>query len=139
MENSAVKFVAGITNLVGNPPFSLIALWSFISNFGYRIAHVASDCLTKYSSWTENPIFIFFVTCSHLQTGLLTSVGERVQPPFKGGHGPTIFSLRFLLLLWNWFCLSEHRLIRIFQFLKDFVDFSGFLVRAFEASASLIF
>ena len=28
--------------------------------------------------------------------------------------------------------MSEHRRIRIFQFLKDFVDFSCFLVRAFK-------
>ena len=31
--------------------------------------------------------------------------------------------------------MSEHRQIHIFHFLKDFVDFSCFMVRAFKPSA----
>ena len=52
-----VKVVAGITNLVGNSPFSLIILWSLINHFGSGIDFVASNFLTKFSSCTEISIF----------------------------------------------------------------------------------
>ena len=57
LENVVVNFVVGITNLVGNSPFLLIVVWSLGSIFGDRIARVSSDCLTKFSSWTDNSIF----------------------------------------------------------------------------------
>ena len=46
-----MKLVAGMTNLVENSPFSLIALWSLIRSLGDGIALVASDCLTNSSSF----------------------------------------------------------------------------------------
>ena len=42
-----------MTNLVGNPPFSLIVLWTLIRSFGDGITLVARDCLTNYSSLTD--------------------------------------------------------------------------------------
>ena len=57
LDNVEVKFVARITNLVGYSPFLLIGLVIFIDSFGDRFSCVASDCITKYSSWLDSYIF----------------------------------------------------------------------------------
>ena len=47
LENVSVKFILGITNLVGNPPFLLIVLWYLIRSFVY--------CLQNYPHAWQDP------------------------------------------------------------------------------------
>ena len=61
-------------------------------------------------------LFSFYqVVCSNLQTELLPSGVEQGWTALKGGQRPTLCSLKYQLLSWNWFCLSEQRQIRIFN------------------------
>ena len=61
LENFAVKFVAGINNLVVKPPFLLISLWSLMINFGSGISRVASNFPTNCSSRNDQSIFTFSI------------------------------------------------------------------------------
>ena len=61
LKNIPEKFISGITNLVGNSPFSLIVLWYFMRSFGDGIARFVSDCLKNCSSWTEKSVLTFSI------------------------------------------------------------------------------
>ena len=65
-----------------------------------------------------NPSSIFQFIHSLLQTGKSPPGGEQRQTPLIGGGRPTAFSIQFGLIKWSWFCLLEHRRIRIFSFLR---------------------
>ena len=77
MKNVAVKFVAGITNLVGNSPFLLVVLWFCISDFGGRIVCAASDFLAIFLLELTILFSLFRVTHLHLKSWLLPLGGER--------------------------------------------------------------
>ena len=84
----------------------------------------------------SNQFSIFQLTHSLPQTEQSPLGREWFYPPLTGGWRTTCYSLWFGLLNWSWFCLSEHRQIQVFHFLKDFADLSCFIFQAFKTSAS---
>ena len=65
LENVVLKFITGITNLVGNPPFSYIFLWYFIDSFGSRITCIASNSITIFHleliDTTSPSLLVYFI------------------------------------------------------------------------------
>ena len=88
-----LKFIAGITNLIGNPPFSLIVLWSLMRSFGDGIARVASNCLTNFFLELKNPSSPSRGICLLTQTGQSPSGRDQVRSSLKGVRIPTACSL----------------------------------------------
>ena len=107
--------------------------------FDEKICGWDCTCCERFSHkcfpWTDKSIFTFSRKSLLPQTGQSHSVIYQGWSHLKCGQRPNSCSLRLKLLWWSCFCLSEHRLVRIFQSLTDFVDFSGFLVETFEVSA----
>ena len=95
LEKVAVKFVAGMTNLVGNSLFSLIVLWSLMRGFGYGIALVASNCLANSSSLTDKSNFTFSSNKFAFSYIAKLSGVAQGQPPSGDGQIPTVYNLRF--------------------------------------------
>ena len=95
MEKVAVKFVTGMTNLVGNSFFSLIVLWSLMRGFGDEIALVASNCLANSSSLTDKSNFTFSSNKFAFSYIAKLSGVARGRPPSGGGQIPTVYNILF--------------------------------------------
>ena len=78
LEKVAVNFVAGITNLVGYPPFLLTVLWCLIKISGEGITHILSNCITNCYSWLDRSIFTLSINFFS-SSNILISFGLRTK------------------------------------------------------------
>ena len=130
MENAAVNFVAGITNLVGNPLYPWLSCgiwWTFLETVSLSLRVIISQ---KFRPELTNLSSLYRVTCSLPQTRQSPWDGEQGKPLLTSGHRPTDCIILLVLILWSWFLCHNTDWFRFFQFLKDFVDVYGFLVWA---------
>ena len=83
LENVVLKFITGITNLVGNPPLSYIFLWYFIENFGSRITCIVSNGHTIFLlvliDTTSSSLLVYLIH----QKGWSLSGGDQCWPPSR--------------------------------------------------------
>ena len=103
LKKIVVKNIAGINNLFGNFPFSLIVLWYLMRIFGYDIARVTSNCLVIVLHKLTNTSSLLKLIRLLLQTGKSPLGGELSQTPLWCGWITTACSPQFGQLEWSWF------------------------------------
>ena len=134
-EKVAVNFVVGITNLVGNSPFSLIVLWSLIKKLGEGSLSSLAIVSQNFPLELTVPSSLFPINSLRFQIGLPLSRVALGLPPSICGQIPSVYNLQSVLYLWSWSYLLERIQIRISSvfgechrfplFLHLFLDFSA--------------